>query len=168
MRAAVALRNQRDALWDFVLRGLVDIVASDHSPCPPAMKQKDSFFAIWGGIAGIQSTLAVLLQRGLQLSDIARLTATNPAKRFGIADRGALQVGNKADLVLLDIAMSYTLQPDELLQRHRVSPYLGHRFQGVVRQTYRDGELIFSNGKVVSETRGKLVRPIHAKSGTHA
>jgi len=160
--------NQRDVLRDFLQRGLVDIVASDHSPCPPDMKHKDSFFAIWGGIAGIQSTLAVLLQRGLPLLDIARLTAANPAKRFGIADRGALQVGNKADFVLLDTAAPYTLQPEALLQRHPVSPYLGHRFQGVVRQTYRDGELIFSNGKIVTETRGKLVTPIHAKSGTHA
>jgi len=160
--------NERDTLRDFLQRGLVDIIGSDHSPCPPAMKEKDSFFAIWGGIAGIQSTLSVLLQRGLPLSDIARLTAANPAKRFGIADRGALQVGNRADLVLLDTAASYTLQPDALLQRHRLSPYLGHRFQGVVRQTYRDGELIFSNGKIVTESRGKLVTPIHAKSGTHA
>ena len=160
--------NERDTLRDFLQRGLVDIIGSDHSPCPPAMKEKDSFFAIWGGIAGIQSTLSVLLQRGLPLSDIARLTAANPAKRFGIADRGALQVGNRADLVLLDTAASYTLQPDALLQRHRLSPYLGHRFQGVVRQTYRDGELIFSNGKIVTESRGKLVTPSHAKPGIHA
>jgi len=160
--------NERGVLRDFLQRGLVDIIGSDHSPCPPSMKQKDSFFAIWGGIAGIQSTLAVLLQQGLPLPDIARLTAANPAKRFGITDRGALQVGNKADLVLLDTAASYTLQPDALLQRHPVSPYLGHQFQGAVRQTYRDGELIFSNGKIVTETRGKLVTPIHAKSGTHA
>jgi allantoinase len=131
------------------------------------MKQTDSFFAIWGGIAGIQSTLAVLLERGLPLSDIARVTATNPAKRFGIADRGSIQVGQKADFVLVDLAASYTLQPDDLLQRHRVSPYAGRRFKGVVRRTYRDGELIYADGKIVCESRGKLVRPNHAKTGTH-
>jgi allantoinase len=159
--------QERDALWDFVVRGLVDIVGSDHSPCPPAMKQKDSFFAIWGGIGGIQSTLAVLLEHGLPLPDIARMTATNPARRFGIADRGSIQVGHKADFVLVDLAASFTLQPDALLQRHRISPYAGRRFKGVVRQTYRDGELIYANGKIVSESRGKLVRPIHAKTGIH-
>jgi allantoinase len=159
--------EEREALWDFVARGLVDIIGSDHSPCPPEMKQKDSFFSIWGGIGGIQSTLAVLLERGLPLADIARLTSANGAKRFGVADRGSIRVGNKADLVLIDLEESHTLQPDALLQRHRVSPYLLHRFQGTVRQTYRDGELIYANGKIVSQSRGKLVRPIDAKTGTH-
>jgi allantoinase len=108
-----------------------------------------------------------LLERGLPLADIARLTSANGAKRFGIADRGSIRVGNKADLVLIDLEESHTLQPDALLQRHRVSPYLLHRFQGTVRQTYRDGELIYANGKIVSQSRGKLVRPIDAKTGTH-
>ena len=66
----------RDALWQRVLAGEIDMVASDHSPAPPDLKCDADFFRIWGGIAGVQSTLAVLLEagyhaRGLSLRDIA-------------------------------------------------------------------------------------------------
>jgi len=159
---------ERDALWSFVTGGQVDIIGSDHSPCPPDMKQKDNFFAIWGGIAGIQSTLAVLVERGLPLPKLAELTATLSAQRFQIAKRGAIKVGCHADLALVDMNATFTLQPDSLLQRHRLSPYAGRHFRGSVQQTYRDGELIYAGGAIVSESRGKLVTPSHAKPGIHA
>lgn len=158
---------ERGRLRDYLVDGQVDIVGSDHSPCPPDMKQKDSFFAVWGGIAGIQSTLAVLLERRLPLPAIAQLTATRAAQRFRIANRGSLQPGSHADLALVDMAASYTLQPGALVQRHRISPYLGHRFPGKIMRTYRDGQLIYSNGATVGDSRGKLVRPYHAKPGIH-
>jgi len=164
LRSAV----ERDALWSFVTGGQVDIIGSDHSPCPPDMKQKDNFFAIWGGIAGIQSTLAVLVERGLPLPKLAELTATLSAQRFQIAKRGAIKVGCHADLALVDMNATFTLQPDSLLQRHRLSPYAGRHFRGSVQQTYRDGELIYAGGAIVSESRGKLVTPSHAKPGIHA
>jgi len=159
---------ERDALWNFVKRGQVDIVGSDHSPCPPPMKEKENFFAVWGGIAGIQSTLAVLVERGLPLPKLAELTAAHSAQRFRISNRGAIQVGYHADLALVDTNASFTLHPDSLLQRHRLSPYVGRNFRGAVKQTYRDGELISAGGAIVSESRGKLVTPHHAKPGIHA
>jgi allantoinase len=158
-----------DALLGFVRDGSVDIVGSDHSPCPPEMKQAASFFAIWGGIAGVQSTLAVLVERGLPPSRIAELTATEPARRFGIVDRGAVKVGCHADLVLVDMAAADTLRAEALQQRHRFSPYTGFKFRSAVRHTYRRGELIYSNGVIVGQSRGALVRPKHANTpGTHA
>jgi allantoinase len=171
LKCAPPLRNstERRSLLDFVRGGSVDIVGSDHSPCPPEMKQAADFFAIWGGIAGIQSTLAVLLERGVPPPRIAELTAAQPARRFGIAHRGAVEVGCHADLALVDMQASSTLQVGALLQRHRLSPYAGYRFPGVVRHTIRRGELIYSNGAIVSQSCGALVRPTNANTpGTHA
>src|SRR5580658_10138397 len=96
-------RSERDALWASVLREEVDMIGSDHSPCPPAMKQRDNFFEIWGGIAGVQWTLPTLIDKGLAPERIVTLTATNAAARFNIPGRGAIEPGNHADLTLIDL-----------------------------------------------------------------
>jgi allantoinase len=151
-------------LWDELIDGHVDLIASDHSPSDPSLKQHGDFRNSWGGIAGVQSTLAVLLERGfdgrrLRFEHIAGLVAAAPAARFRIASKGALEVGNDADLLLLDPSRSYTLEPAHLLQRHKMSPYIGFEFTGAVVRTIRRGETIFLDGKIVADTRGKFIRP---------
>jgi allantoinase len=158
--------RQQEMLWSELLRGAVDIVASDHSPAPPEMKS-GGFWSAWGGVAGVQSTLAVLLERGhfrrsLPLERIALLLAAEPARRFRIAGRGRLVPGSAADCVLVDLTQSFVLQSEDLLQRHPISPYIGTCFRGVVRQTIRRGEIIFAEGAIAAESRGKLVRPLPA------
>ena len=155
---------ERDQLWREVLTGQVDIIGSDHSPAPPKMKTSQDFFAIWGGISGVQSTLAVLLTegvqaRGLSLELLARMLAANPAARFGFAHKGKLELGFDADFSLLDLTKSFKLEPDDLLYRHTQSPYLGKTFAGVVRRTVSRGHTIFLDGKTVTGTRGQFVRP---------
>src|SRR5205085_2653792 len=104
-KCAPPLRNraEREDLWNFVVDGAVDVVASDHSPAPPEMKAGHDFFAISGGTAGVQPTLAVMLeaghaQRGTALERIADLTAGYPARHFELANKGSIAVGNDADL----------------------------------------------------------------------
>jgi allantoinase len=164
-KCAPPLRDagQQDALWKALLDGTVEIVASDHSPAPPEMKA-GSIMQAWGGIAGVQSTLAVLLEAGhfrreLPLQRIAKLTAETPAQRFRIANKGKLALGNDADLTLLDLGASYTLDARDLQQRHAISPYIGAAFRGLVRRTLRRGETIFANGAITARTQGALVRP---------
>jgi len=164
-KCAPPLRSpvEQAAVWDELLEGTVDIVASDHSPAPPEMKTGD-FFRAWGGIAGVQSTLAVLLERGyhergLSLVRIAALLASAPAERFQIASKGDIAPGNDADFALVDLGSSFTLNAEDLLQRHRVSPYIGSKFRGVVRRTIRRGETIFLNGAIDSRSFGKVIKP---------
>jgi allantoinase len=164
-KCAPPLRDaqQQDALWKTLLDETIDIVASDHSPAPPDMKT-GAIMQAWGGIAGVQSTLAVLLEAGhlcrkLPLERISKLTAATPAQRFCIAHKGSLAPGNDADLTLVDLRGSYTLEARDLQQRHPISPYLGATFRGVVRLTVRRGETIFADGAITARTKGTLVRP---------
>ncbi|MDP9171546.1 MAG: allantoinase AllB [Acidobacteriota bacterium] len=156
-------REERDSLWQAVLASEVDIVGSDHSPCPPAMKERSSFFEIWGGIAGIQTTLPSLIHLGLSPERIAKVTATNGARRFGLAMKGAIQPGLHADLALVDVNAVCDIREETLLHRHRASPYVGAKLRGVVRKTLRRGELIYSDGVVMAGSRGRLIRPSKGK-----
>lgn len=156
-------REEHGGLWTALLAGQVDIVASDHSPTEPARKSGD-FMAAWGGIAGVQSTLSVLLDRGhrargLPLERIAALVAATPASRFRIPRKGSVAVGYDADLVLIDPQQSFTLDADALHQRHKVSPYVGESFRGTVRRTLRRGETIVADGRITARTTGHLVTP---------
>lgn len=159
-KCAPPLRNSthRDQLWTQLLNGAIDVVASDHSPSPPEMKTGD-FWKAWGGIAGVQSTLSVLLDGNLPLERIAALTASNPAHRFGIPQKGSISPGNDADLVLVDLSNPHTLSAKDLFQRHGLSPYVGSTFRGTVHRTIRRGETIFKNGTITAQGGGKFVRP---------
>ena len=146
--------TERDELRRWLLGGGIDIVASDHSPAPLDMKQDANFFKVWGGIAGVQSTLAVLLSiDGLTVEAIRRMVAENPAKRFKIANKGLIAPGCDADLVLVDAAAEFELKAEDLKQRHAISPYIGSRFRGAVRQTYLRGV------RAPQDSKGRFVRP---------
>ena len=123
------------------------------------MKKAGDFRSSWGGIAGVQSTLSVLLDRGhharqLALERIVSLVAATPAERFRLPSKGRIQVGFDADLVLVDSAKSFTLGAADLQQRHKISPYIGSTFRGTVRRTIRRGETIFSDGKITATSKG--------------
>jgi allantoinase len=164
-KCAPPLRDTRDRenLWSELLSGHVNIVASDHSPCEPNLKAGD-FRSAWGGIAGVQSTLAVLVeagfhQRGLPLERLASLLASAPARRFRLSGKGGIVPGNDADLAIVDLADARTLDASELRQRHQVSPYAGCGFRCRVKRTIRRGETLAIDGGIVARTCGRFVRP---------
>jgi len=158
----------QEALWGELLEGRVDFIGSDHSPCPAADKQKgaDDIWRAWGGVAGIQATLPVLISdgvhaRGLSFERIAHLTATAPAQTFGLYPRkGAIAVGADADFAIVDPEREWTLEPDELETRSGVSAYLGREFKGKVVRTIVRGRSVFGDGKISGDAGwGKFVRP---------
>jgi allantoinase len=159
-----------EMLWQRFHTGEISFVASDHSPAPASMKRGENFFQIWGGIAGVQSTLAAMLTRGgchLREEEVAEYTALNVAKRFGIARKGRVTRGVDADLTLVDLAAEYTLTRDLLLDRHKLSPYVGRRFRGLVRRTMVRGRTVFLDGKTVGDFRGRLVKPARTARSQH-
>jgi allantoinase len=141
-RADVAeLRAQVDA-------GTVDLVASDHSPSPPAMKAGDDAFAAWGGISGCQSLLPLALTEGLPLE----LVSARPAARFRLPGKGRLECGADADLVLVDLAAETKLRSGDLRYRHPHSPYVGRRLRGRIAA-------VRLRGRPIGATSGRFVRP---------
>jgi allantoinase len=145
--------SERDALWERI--GDIAFVASDHSPCPPHMKEGD-FTAAWGGIAGSQTLLPLLLDSGrLSLEQIARLTSTGPARRLRLP-KGGLEPGADADLVLIDIRER---DAPELHDRHRLSPFAGRPLRGRVVRTILRGTTVFHDGRIVAEPLGRLLTP---------
>ena len=156
--------SERDALWRAVLAGDLEIVASDHSPCPAEMKDGEDFFQAWGGVAGIQSFMPALLtegrRHGLTLARLAWLVATAPARLLGISRRkGAIRAGADADLIFVDPDRRWTLTPAALQARSAISPYVGRRFRGAVVRTIVRGRTVQEDGEIVSGPGwGELIR----------
>ena len=160
-KCAPPIRDQatREGLWAALKDGRIQMVTSDHSPCPPDMKS-DSFLESWGGIAGVQMLLTATWsegkKRGASLLDLARWTSSEPAKLAGLdKQRGKIAVGMIADLTVFDPEKSILV--DRLLHRHRGSPYEGRTWTGAVEATYLRGECVFQDGKVAPERRGTLL-----------
>lgn len=151
-----------EALWERVLDGAVDIIASDHSPCLWEEKSAGDvdIFEAWGGISGLQSTLPAVVvegvqKRGLPLTDLVRMTSTNPARIFGLAGKkGDLSPGHDADIVLVDPKRHAVLTPDNLFYRNRHSAYVGSPMHGMVTRTLLRGLTIFVEGQIMSQAPG--------------
>ena len=154
----------REALWEGLRAGVIDFVATDHSPAPPDLKQLESgdFSTAWGGIASLQLALPVLWtaahERGFGLADVARWLSENPAKLAGLAGRkGRIEKGYDADLVVVNAEATFTVDAATLYHRHPVSPYHGRELRGVVERTLLAGETAYERPAVVAANRGQLI-----------
>jgi len=141
-------RANRERLWRALRDGIIDIVVSDHSPCPPSLKRLElgDFGAAWGGISSVQVALPVVWTRararGHGLDDVARWMAAGPASVAGLAGKGRIAAGMDADLVAFAPEDSFIVRPDRLHHRHKLTPYDGQRLHGVVRRTWLRGETV--------------------------
>ncbi len=156
-----AAEEQQD-LWTRL--GDVTTIGSDHSPSPPEMKERSNFFDVWGGISGCQHLLPLLLEaanarRTPSHSEIGTLTSGAVAKRFGISEKGGIEIGKDADFSLVDLRAEETITTESLLYRHRHNPYVGRRLGVKVVRTVLRGQTIFRNGKIGARPMGKFVRP---------
>jgi len=158
----IRTRANREALWQGLRDGIIDLVVTDHSPCPPAMKRLDegSFKTAWGGIASLSVALAVMWteasQRGFSFMDIARWMAEGPARLAGCHSRkGRIAAGYDADLVVFYPEANFKVTTERLHYRHPVSPYVGESLRGVVKATYLRGQPVFVDGTFPGEPRGR-------------
>lgn len=151
--------DEVEDLWAAVANGEINVIGSDHSPAPADMKIiTDNYFEGWGGISGAQSLLNVLLteghfKRNIPLEKIVELTSANPAKRFGIANKGTIAVDYDADLTLVNLNESFELKSEDLFYRHQHSAYVGKTFKGNVKTTIINGEVVFNDGKIIADQR---------------
>ena len=140
-----------EGLWDGLREGVIDMIVSDHSPCPLHMKNlaNGDFETAWGGIASVHLTLPVLWseasRRGFTERDVVRWMSTAPADMAGLSGRkGRISPGNDADMVVWDPSEEFTVDPSLLKFRQSLTPYSGRRLRGVVKATYVRGREVLS------------------------
>jgi allantoinase len=167
-KCAPPLRSgkEQERLWQQLLAGELTTVGSDHSPCPPDLKENANFFEVWGGISGAQHTLSIMLTeahftRGASLSLVSSLLSGNVAKRFKLPEtKGRIAVGADADFVLVSLNRSLDVQEEDLYYRHPQTPYMGRRLHGRIVRTILRGRTVFNDGDIVAQRPGRLVRPV--------
>jgi allantoinase len=156
-------KENNERLWQALKDGIIDFVATDHSPAPPGMKELSSgdFMKAWGGISSIQFALPVLWtaakKHDCTLNDIAKWLCENPAVLTGLQKtKGKIQKGYDADLVVWDPEKSFIVTENMIHHKHKITPYLDEELFGVAEQTWLSGEKIYHNGEFIQLNKGGL------------
>ncbi len=150
----------QEALWDGLADGDLALVATDHVPDRIAVEKGDAgrgvpFDRISNGAPGIETLLSIVYARGVATGRITvermvDLLATSPARRFGLARKGALEVGRDADLVLFDPSARRTIRQADLHHTSDFTPYDGIAVEGAVRSTFVRGRAVVRDGRSVA------------------
>ena len=145
----------REALWAALAEGVLELVASDHSPCTPSLKgSAGDFVAAWGGVSGLQLALSVVWteasRRGHTLEDLARWMSAAPARLAGLESKGAIVAGRDADFVIFADDEAAIVTAETVQHRHKITPYLGETLRGAVHATYVRGHKIAERGKLLA------------------
>jgi allantoinase len=160
--------ENREQLWSALKDGTLDLIATDHSPCPAEMKRfaEGNFQAAWGGITGLSVALPVIYTearaRGFSLTDIVRWMAEGPAQLVGChLQKGKIAAGYDADLMVFDEARDFLVTRERLHHRHSFSPYLGEELKGQVKATYVRGRLVFADNAFHGNSEGRELPAWH-------
>jgi allantoinase len=164
-KCAPPLRSagEQNGLWQALKNGEIEFIASDHSPSPPELKAVSDLFAVWGGVAGCQTTLGVFLTdpraRTLHVAAVQSLICSGAARRFRVPHKGHIQSGDDADIVLMRQSDPVELRAEHLFYRHPLSPYMGLPVHELVHATFLRGRTVYADGKVTSPPFGRFIRP---------
>ncbi len=154
----------REALWAALAEGVIGLVASDHSPCSPALKAMEAgdFVSAWGGVSGLQLALSVVWteaqRRGHTLRDLVNWMCEGPTRLAGLEGvKGRIAAGHDADLVVFADAETQVVRGESIHHKHKVTPYLGESLRGVVHATYLRGTRVAEGGRLLANDLGALL-----------
>jgi allantoinase len=157
-------RENRERLWAGLREGAIDMIATDHSPCPPEMKRQDSgdFLEAWGGIASLQLSLPAVWTEarrcGFSLTHLARWLCEAPARLAGLdQQKGVIAPGHDADLVVWNPDAGFKVDPAQLHHRHKLTPYAERDLMGIVEATFLRGTKIYERGNFCARPTGKVL-----------
>src|SRR6185436_19687265 len=149
-------RENREQLWEALRDGTIDMVVSDHSPCPPDMKlqKQGDFMNAWGGISSLQLRLPIIWTeakaRGFDLAHLVEWLCAAPARQVGLAVKGSLKAGADADVIIWNPEAVFRAGADMIHHRHKLTPYAGEELHGVVEKTFLRAQMVYDGGEFSS------------------
>jgi allantoinase len=150
--------ENNEELWQALQDGIIDFVATDHSPAPPQLKEIESrdFTKAWGGIASLQFALPILWtaarQRNISIADVSKWLSTNPSKITGLQKRkGKIAKGYDADLVIVNAEKSFEVKENMILHKHKLTPYIHEQLYGLVEASFLKGEKVFEHSSLLKK-----------------
>ena len=157
-------KENNDQLWKALRDNVIDFIATDHSPAPPALKclESGNLIQAWGGISSLQFLLPIVWtaarQRNFTLKNIINWLVEKSAAFIGQKNnKGKIAAGYDADLAVWKPEESFEVKAEHIFHRHKITPYLGAQLFGKVVQTYVNGVKVFENDKIVNNNCGKLI-----------
>ncbi|HYA94996.1 MAG TPA: allantoinase AllB [Terriglobales bacterium] len=157
-------RANREQLWQALADGSIDLVVTDHSPCPPAMKCRETgdFMRAWGGISSLELNLPIMWTevqaRGAGIPLLVRWLSEAPAGLAGLRQKGVIAVGHDADFVVWDPEAEFRVDAATLHQRHKLTPYAGRKLRGLVQATFLRGQMIYDHGTFPALAAGRVLK----------
>jgi dihydroorotase len=158
---AIKAAENRAALWEGLLDGRLDVIATDHAP--HTMEEKSGpYLKAAAGIPLVQHGLLMMLEHyragRISLEKIAEKMSHAPAVCFRIKERGYIREGYYADLVIVDMDETTTVTRDSLLYKCGWSPFEGHRFPAAIRQTFVNGHPVYGNEGFDESKKGRRLQ----------
>ena len=157
-------RANREQLWEALREGTIDMVVSDHSPCPPDMKLREQgdFMKAWGGISSLQLRLPLMWTeanaRGFTVNRLAEWLCAAPARQVGLAPaKGSISVGGDADIVIWNPEQEFLVTPEVIQHRHKLTPYADETLRGVVEKTFLRGQMVYDGGEFTRDPSGEVL-----------
>ena len=161
-------KEDQEALWKALNRGVIDVLASDHAPYPKEDKERgwqNIFDAPSGGV-GVETSLPLMLdcvdRRLITLDRLVEVFSTNPAKILNLyPKKGAILLGSDADIVIVDPKQAYEVKGEALHSKQKITAFEGYKGKGVPLTTIVRGEVVVEDGEVPGKPGyGEFQRPI--------
>lgn len=162
---AIRYPEDRDALWEGLVNGDVDMVGTDHAPHSYEEKFEKSWWDTLPGTIGVQTSLPLILDRAnkgeISLERVVEVMSEKPAKVWGLYPRkGCLQVGADADITIVDMDLEWTVTHEEMYSKTKYTPFNGFKLKGKPVMTIVMGQVAMEDGKIVGKPGvAKMVNP---------
>ena len=156
-------KNHSKALWKGITDGWVDALGSDHAPHALSEKSAGSVWDVKVGVPGLETTLPLMLtmvkKNRISLAQVVQLLSEKPAEIFNLRDRGSLEQGRKADLVVVDFNLKFKVDASKFHSKAKYSPFDGWEVQGRPVKTFVNGSLIMDEQEIVAKAgSGDIIR----------
>ena len=160
MNPPIRTKRHNVALWQALKDGIIDCIATDHAPHTLAEK-KQPYGQSPSGMPGVETSLSLMLDRVnrdlCSLPEVVYWMSESPAKLYKMPGKGRIEVGQDADLALIDMSLKKKIINGELHTRVNWSPFDGVELQGWTVRTIVNGQTVFLNGEVNKSVRGKEI-----------